>query len=79
MSPTAFSERSSPNSCGEKMFPLCASRGDGSLAPIPRDSVNGGLGIPDEHTVTGSQVKILNHYSISPDRISKIALLLLEV
>jgi transketolase len=36
------------------------------------------LGIPDEHTVTGSQVEILNHYGISPDGISKIALHLLD-
>jgi transketolase len=37
------------------------------------------MGIPDEHTVTGSQVEIFNHYGISPDGISKIALHLLEM
>ena len=37
------------------------------------------LGIPDEHTVTGSQVEILNHYGISPDGISKAALHLLDM
>jgi transketolase len=36
------------------------------------------MGIPDEHTVTGSQVEIFNHYGISPDGISRIASHLLE-
>jgi transketolase len=36
------------------------------------------MGIPDEHTVTGSQVEILNHYGISPEGISRTALHLLE-
>lgn len=36
------------------------------------------IGIPDEHTVTGSQVEIFNHYGISPDGISRIALHLLD-
>jgi transketolase len=36
------------------------------------------VGIPDEHTVTGSQVEIFKHYDISPDGLSKIALELLE-
>lgn len=36
------------------------------------------IGIPDEHTVTGSQTEIFNHYGISPDGISKAALNLLN-
>jgi transketolase len=36
------------------------------------------MGIPDEHTVTGSQTEILNHYGISTDGISRIALHLLD-
>jgi len=36
------------------------------------------VGIPDEHTITGSQVEIFNHYGISPQGISQIALNLLE-
>lgn len=36
------------------------------------------IGIPDEHTVTGSQVEIFNHYGISPQGISQTALRLLE-
>ena len=36
------------------------------------------VGIPDEHTITGSQVEIFNHYDISPQGISQIALNLLE-
>jgi transketolase len=36
------------------------------------------MGIPDEHTVTGSQTEIFNHYGISPNGISRIALHLLE-
>jgi transketolase len=37
------------------------------------------IGIPDEYTVTGSQVEILNHYGISEDGIAKEALKLLGV
>ncbi|NCU04523.1 MAG: transketolase family protein, partial [Chitinophagaceae bacterium] len=29
------------------------------------------MGIPDEYTVTGSQVEILNHYGISKEGIAK--------
>lgn len=36
------------------------------------------VGIPDEHTITGSQVEIFNHYGISPQGLSQIALNLLE-
>ncbi|HEY3310019.1 MAG TPA: transketolase C-terminal domain-containing protein [Anaerolineales bacterium] len=36
------------------------------------------VGIPDEHTVTGSQVEIFNHYGISPQGLSQTALQLLE-
>jgi len=36
------------------------------------------VGIPDEHTITGSQVEIFNHYDISPQGLSQIALNLLE-
>lgn len=36
------------------------------------------VGIPDEHTVTGSQVEIFEHYGISPSAISRTALNLLE-
>ena len=36
------------------------------------------VGIPDEHTVTGSQVEIFNHYGISPEGLSHAALHLLE-
>lgn len=36
------------------------------------------VGIPDEHTVTGSQVEIFNHYGISPQALSQTALQLLE-
>jgi len=36
------------------------------------------VGIPDEHTVTGSQAEIFNHYGISPQGISQTALQLLE-
>jgi len=36
------------------------------------------VGIPDEYTVTGSQVEILSHYGISKDGIAKTALQLLE-
>jgi transketolase len=36
------------------------------------------VGIPDEHTVTGSQGEIFNHYGISPQGLSKTALHLLE-
>ena len=35
------------------------------------------VGIPDEHTVTGSQGEIFNHYGISPQGLSKTALHLL--
>jgi transketolase len=35
------------------------------------------MGIPDEYTVTGSQVEILNHYGISEDGIAETALQLL--
>lgn len=35
------------------------------------------MGIPDEYTVTGSQVEILNHYGISENGIAEIALKLL--
>ncbi|HSL42194.1 MAG TPA: transketolase C-terminal domain-containing protein [Anaerolineales bacterium] len=36
------------------------------------------VGIPDEHTVTGSQVEIFNHYGISPHGLTQTALHLLE-
>lgn len=36
------------------------------------------VGIPDEHTITGSQAEIFNHYGISPQALSKTALQLLE-
>jgi transketolase len=36
------------------------------------------IGIPDEHTVTGSQGEIFNHYGVSPQGISRTALHLLE-
>jgi transketolase len=36
------------------------------------------VGIPDEHTVTGSQVEIFNHYGISPQGLTQIALQLVE-
>ncbi|MBI9048829.1 MAG: hypothetical protein JEZ00_05405 [Anaerolineaceae bacterium] len=37
------------------------------------------VGIPDEHTVAGSQVEIFTHYGITPDDLAKKALALLEV
>ncbi len=36
------------------------------------------VGISDEHTITGSQTEIFNHYGISPDGISQTALDLLK-
>lgn len=36
------------------------------------------VGIPDEHTVTGSQVEIFNHYGISQTGLAKLALQMLE-
>ena len=36
------------------------------------------VGIPDEHTITGSQLEIFNHYGISPQGILQTALHLLE-
>lgn len=36
------------------------------------------VGIPDEQTVTGSQLEIFNHYGISPQALSQTALQLLE-
>ncbi len=36
------------------------------------------VGIPDEHTVTGSQVEIFKHYGISPQGLSQTALNLLD-
>lgn len=36
------------------------------------------MGIPDEYTVTGSQIEILNHYGISQSGIADAALLLLR-
>ncbi len=36
------------------------------------------VGIPDEHTVTGSQTEIFEHYGISPQGLSQIALDLLK-
>lgn len=36
------------------------------------------VGIPDEHTVTGSQLEIFQHYGISPGGLSQTALSLLE-
>jgi transketolase len=35
------------------------------------------IGIPDEHTVTGSQIEIFKHYGISPEGISHSALRIL--
>ncbi len=37
------------------------------------------IGIPDEYTVTGSQVEIFNHYGISPQGILKVAVELLKI
>lgn len=36
------------------------------------------MGIPDEYTVTGSQVEILNHYGISKEGIAKVVLEILR-
>jgi transketolase len=36
------------------------------------------IGIPDEHTVTGSQSEIFNHYGISPQGLSETALQLIR-
>jgi transketolase len=36
------------------------------------------VGIPDEHTITGNQVEIFNHYGISPQGLSQSALNLLK-
>jgi transketolase len=36
------------------------------------------MGIPDEYTVTGSQVEILNHYGISKEGIAKQVTALLQ-
>jgi len=36
------------------------------------------IGIPDEHTIPGSQAEIFNHYGISPKGISQTALHLME-
>jgi len=36
------------------------------------------VGIPDEHTVTGSQTEIFNHYGLTPESLAKTALALLE-
>jgi transketolase len=36
------------------------------------------IGIPDEYTVTGSQNEIFNHYGLSKEGISKVALNLLK-
>jgi transketolase len=36
------------------------------------------IGIPDEHTVTGSQVEIFKHYGISPEGICQAAVQVLE-
>lgn len=36
------------------------------------------IGIPDEHTVTGSQLEIFKHYGISPDGICQTAVRVLE-
>jgi transketolase len=36
------------------------------------------VGIPDEHTVTGNQTEIFNHYGISPQGLAQTALTLLE-
>jgi transketolase len=35
------------------------------------------IGIPDEHTVTGSQIEIFKHYGISPEGISQAAIRIL--
>ena len=37
------------------------------------------VGIPDEHTVAGSQEEIFNHYGITPQNLADNALVLLEV
>lgn len=37
------------------------------------------MAIPDEYTVTGSQVEIFNHYGLSEDGIAKEALMLLDL
>jgi transketolase len=37
------------------------------------------VAIPDEHTVTGSQEEILNHYGVSPDGLKDAMKSLLEV
>jgi transketolase len=36
------------------------------------------VGIPDEHTITGGQAEIFNHYGISPNGLAQTALHLLE-
>jgi transketolase len=36
------------------------------------------IGIPDEHTVTGSQLEIFKHYGISSDGICQAAVRVLE-
>lgn len=36
------------------------------------------IGIPDEHTITGSQLEIFKHYGISPEGISQTAVHVLE-
>ena len=36
------------------------------------------VGIPDEHTVSGSQVEIFNHYGIAPQDLAKTAFDLME-
>lgn len=36
------------------------------------------MGIPDEYTVTGSQIEIMNHYGLSEDGIAKEALALID-
>jgi transketolase len=36
------------------------------------------VGIPDEHTVTGSQLEIFQHYGISSEGLSQTALSLLK-
>jgi transketolase len=37
------------------------------------------IGLPDEHTVTGSQVEIFEHYGISPQSLADTAKEMLEV
>jgi transketolase len=37
------------------------------------------VGIPDEHTVTGSQMEIFAHYGISPDGLAQSARRLLQL